>query len=381
MRGAAAFVVAAAVALGCASKGPVGSRPAATAAPAASRAPYKSAPAGRHAITIHVDSKAAQDLVAFLSLAQFRADQAKAILELPAVQLAIRDSDRTVETFERDLASAFDDEAKSAVFDLRSVRAGRARWSKLLADLDARRSELARLAADRAAALLPADRVLTTRLEVYLSFGLAGLADHLVVIGPDGTEAMIVDLARALGDSEGETVENQVERVARLVAGEAFRQAWRHYRAESPNWRRRDTSLGQLDPLFRLVAEQGPVALFHVDENFFPLSVWLKEPMKRTLAELNRFAERLVESEKELEERIAAEADLKRPEFVQRIAGPAGAFLCDGIVQVLGIDAFRAALSGGPTAFFLAYDEAVEKGRGLIPLSEVVRARLAAARR
>lgn len=377
MRNSVAFVVVAAFALGCAASGPGPAGSAATPA-AASRAPYKSPPAGKHAITIHVDSRAAQDLVAFLSLPQFRADQAKAILEIPAVQLAIRDSDRTIETFERDLASAFDEEEKSAVFDLRSVRAGRARWSKLLTDLEARRAELARLAAERAAALLPADRVLTTRLEVYLSFGLAGLADHLVVIGPDGTEAMIVDLARALGDSEGETVENQVERVARLIAGEAFRQAWRVYRAESPSWQRRDTSLGQLDPLFRLVSEQGPVALFHVDENFFPLSVWLKEPMKRTIAELNRFSERLVESEKELEERIAAEADLKRPEFAQRVAGPAGAFLCDGITQILGIDAFRAALAGGPTAFFRAYDEAVEKGRDLIPLSEVVRARLAA---
>ena len=377
MRNSVAFVVAGAFALGCAASGPGPAGSTATPA-AASRAPYKSAPAGKHAITIHVDSRAAQDLVAFLSLPQFRADQAKAILEIPAVQLAIRDSDRTIETFERDLASAFDEEEKSAVFDLRSVRAGRARWSKLLTDLEARRSELARLAAERAAALLPADRVLTTRLEVYLSFGLAGLADHLVVIGPDGTEAMIVDLARALGDSEGETVENQVERVARLIAGEAFRQAWRVYRAENPGWQRRDTSLGQLDPLFRLVSEQGPVALFHVDENFFPLSVWLKEPMKRTIAELNRFSERLVESEKELEERIAAEAELKRPEFAQRVAGPAGAFLCDGIVQILGIDAFRAALAGGPTAFFRAYDEAVEKGRDLIPLSEMVRARLAA---
>lgn len=380
MRNSAAFVVAAAFALGCAASGPVPTGPGSTPA-AANRAPYKSPPAGKHAITIHVDSRAAQDLVAFLSLPQFRADQAKAILEIPAVQLAIRDSDRTIETFERDLASAFDDEEKSAVFDLRSVRAGRARWSKLLTDLEARRSELARLAAERAAALLPADRVLTTRLEVYLSFGLAGLADHLVVIGPDGTEAMIVDLARALGDSEGETVENQVERVARLIAGEAFRQAWRVYRADSPSWQRRDTSLGQLDPLFRLVVEQGPIALFHVDENFFPLSVWLKEPMKRTIAELNRFSERLVESEKELEERIAAEADLKRPEFAQRVAGPAGAFLCDGIIQILGIDAFRAALAGGPTAFFRAYGEAVEKGRDLIPLSEVVRARLAATAR
>ncbi|HVE65271.1 MAG TPA: hypothetical protein VNC59_01725 [Thermoanaerobaculia bacterium] len=376
----AAVVLLGALTLGCAADGLEPTGPAARAG-ATSRAPYKAPPAGNHSIEIQVDSKAAQDLVAFLSLPHFRADQAKAITELPAVRLAIQDSGRTLETFERDLAAAFDEEEKSAVFDLRTVRAGRARWSRLLTDLEARRTEVARLAALRAAALLPSDRVLSTRLQVYLSFGLAGLADHLVVITPRGDEVMIVDLARALGDSEAETVENQVERVARLVAGEAFRQAWRLYRAESPNWARRDTRLGELDPLFRLVAEQGPVALFHVDENFYPLSVWLKEPMKRTIAELNRFAERLVESEKELEERIAVEGDLKRPEFAQRVAGPAGAFLCDGIIQTLGIDAFRAALAGGPTAFFAAYGQAVEKSRDLVPLSDVVQARLRTAPR
>jgi len=375
-----AFLALAAATLGCASTAPGPTRPAATAA-AATRAPYKAPPAGKHTIEIKVDSKAAQDLVAFLSLPQFRVDEAKALSQLPAVRLAIQDSGRTIETFERDLASAFDEEERSAVFDLKSVRAGRMRWEKLLTDLEARRSELARLAAERAAALLPADRPISTRLRVFLSFGLAGLADHLVVIAPDGDEVMIVDLARALGDSEAETVENQVERVARLIAGEAFRQAWRLYRAQSPNWARRDSTLGQLDALFRLVTEQGPVALFHVDENFFPLSVWLKEPMKRSIAELNRFAERLVESEKEIEERMTVAADLRRPEFAQRVAGPAGAFLCDGIIQTLGLDTFRAALAGGPTAFFVAYGEAVQKSRDLIPLSDRIRARLTASPR
>ncbi len=371
-----AFLLLATATLGCASTAPVPTSPGATAA--STRAPYKAPPAGKHSIAIQVDSRAAQDLVAFLSLPQFRAEDAKALSALPAVRLAIQDSGRTSETFEQDLASAFDEEERNTVFDLKSVRAGRTRWAKLLTDLEARRSDLGRLAAERAAALLPADRLISTRLRVFLSFGLAGLADHLVVVGPDGNEVMIVDLARALGDSEAETVENQVERVARLIAGEAFRQAWRLYRAESPSWTRRDPTLGQLDPLFRLATEQGPVALFHVDENFFPLSVWLKEPMKRSIAELNRFAERLVESEKEIEERMTVAADLRRPEFAQRIAGPAGAFLCDGIIQTLGLDAFRAALAGGPAAFFAAYEEAVQKSRDLVPLSEVIRARLKA---
>jgi hypothetical protein len=99
--------------------------------------------------------------------------------------------------------------------------------------------------------------------------------------------------------------------------------------------------------------------------------------MKRSIAEVNRTAERLVESEKELEQRVALGAEIQRPDFAQRIAAPAGAFLCDGIIQNLGLDAFRAALAAGPKAFIAAYDQAQRNSRDLVPLSDVIRRRLA----
>lgn len=372
MRREALLLALAATAIGCA-----GAPESAPAVPARSRAPYEAPPAGRHSLEIHVDTRAAQELLAFLARPQFRAEEAKALEDLPAVRLALQDSGRAPDVFERDLAAAFGDETRSAVFDFHSIRAGLARWQALLSALPAREADVARMAAARAAALLPADRPIAARLQVLLTFGLAGLADHLVVVLPDGSEAMIVDLARALGDSAGESVANQIERVARLIAGEAFRQAWRAYRAGSESWTRRDPTLGQLEPLFQVVAEQGPVALFHVDENFFPLSVWLKEPMKRSMAEFNRTAERLVESEGDLEKRMTLAAEIRRVDFAQRVAGPAGAFLCDGIIQNSGLDAFRSALAAGPKAFFLAYDRAQQKSRDLVPLSPVIRDRLA----
>jgi hypothetical protein len=373
MRGRAAlFFFAAFAAVRCGSSAP----PSAGPATPKYRAPYEAPPAGRHSIEIRVDSRAAHDLFAFLTRPAFDAEEAKAIEALPAVRLSVQDSGRTLETFDHDLAAAFDEQARSGVFDLHPIRAGRARWEGLLAALPSREADLARMAAERAAALLPADRSVSARLQVLLSFGLAGLADHLVVVGPDGNEAMIVDLSRALGESASETVDNQIERLARLVAGEAFRQAWYNYRRESPAWAHRDPSLGELAPLFQLATEQGPPSLFHVDENFFPLSVWLKEPMKRSIADLNRTAERLVESEKDLEKRMALMTEIQRPEFAQRVAGPAGAFLCDGIIQNSGLDAFRAALAGGPKVFFTAYDHAQRKSRDLIPLSPVIRERL-----
>jgi len=368
---AALLLAAAALALSCA-----GSTPVPSPAPGAPRAPYEAPPAGHHTIEIRVDSRAAVEIFGFLSRNAFDAERARAIGDLPAVRMAVQDSRRTLETFERDLAAAFDEETKSVVFDLHSIRAGRQRWEGVLAAVPSREAELARMAAERAAALLPAEPPVTAHLQVYLTFGVAGLADHLVVTSADGGEAMIVDLARALGDSAGESVDNQLERVARLIAGEAFRQAWRTYRSSSPAWTAHDTSLGLLEPLLQIVGEHGPAALFHVDENFFPLSVWLKEPMKKSIAELNRTAERLVESEKELEARVALAAEIRRDDFVQRIAAPAGAFLCDGIIQNLGLDTLRAALAAGPKALFVAYDRAQRKSHDLVPLSDVIRKRL-----
>jgi hypothetical protein len=339
-------------------------------------APYEAPPAGRHVLDIQVDTSAARELLAFLSAPQFEPEGAKTLEQLPAIRLALQDSGRTPDVFESDLAAAFEEEPRGAVFDFHSIRASRARWEALLSAFPARESSLTRKVADRAAALLPGDRPVTARLQVFLSFGLAGLADHLVVVLPNGNEAMIVDLARALGETESESIENQGERVGRLVAGEAFRQGWRVYRSGSPAWTAHDSTLGQLEPLFQVAAEQGPVALFHVDENFFPLSVWLKEPMKRTMADFNRIAERLVESEKDLEQRVAVAAEIKRLDFAQRVAGPAGAFICDGIIQNSGLDAFRNALAAGPKALFAAYDAAQVKSRDLIPLSQVIRDRL-----
>jgi hypothetical protein len=107
--------------------------------------------------------------------------------------------------------------------------------------------------------------------------------------------------------------------------------------------------------------------------------VWLKEPMKASLDELNRVADRLVSTEGDLDSRMGIAAEINRPEFASRVAGPAGAFLADGMIQTLGLDAYRAALSGGPRAFFETYDRASQqKGRALIPLGKAIRDRLAA---
>jgi hypothetical protein len=164
------------------------------------------------------------------------------------------------------------------------------------------------------------------------------------------------------------------------MAAQAYQRAWAEYRAGSPAWQKRDPSMGQLEPLLKRVAEAGPVAIYNVDENFFPLSVWLKRAMRDDIDELNRVADRLVASGGELDARMAMAAEIQKPEFISSVAAPAGTFLSDGILQVLGLEAYRAALAGGPRAFFEAYERASQgKGSGLGPLGKAIRAQLAAA--
>jgi hypothetical protein len=236
-----------------------------------------------------------------------------------------------------------------------------------------------RLCASRAAALLPGDRPIQAKLVVFITFGLAGLADHMAVRIPDGTPAILVDLARVLGEAEPDPASNQVSRLVRLISGEAYRQAWAAYRSGSPAWKSPLPALGSLDPLVRNTAETGPIAIFTIEDSFFPLSTWLKEPMQRSMNELNRMGERLLEAENDLDIRIALTAEVKRPDFIRRVAAPAGAYMEDGIVQAFGIDGLRGALAAGPLGFFQEYERATQRDRDLPPLARAIVERLAAA--
>ena len=338
-------------------------------------APYEAAPAAAHAIELHIDVRAAREILESLSRPRWDPQDAKLLEDLPAVRLAIQDSTRTPEVFERDFAAAFDEKSRAAVFDFHTIRQERDRWRVLLEAVVSREKDLVRMAARRAAALLPGDRAVSAKVQVYFSFGLAGLADHLVLASSGGQDIMVVDLARALGEATGEPLDSQISRLARLAAGEAFRQAWAIYRRDSPVWRAR-ADVAPIDLLLLSVAEAGPAAVFAVDENFFPLSVWLKAPMKRTIEELNRRAERFARAHENLEERVELTTELKRPEFVRQLAGPSGAYLVDAIVQASGLNALRAALQDGPRAFFHAYEKACQADKSLVPLTHAILERL-----
>ena len=369
----AALLVAAAAVSACAGRA---SPRAGAASPVGAKAPYDAPPAGAHTITIAVDSAPAREILASLSRPRIDASDVKVLEDMPVVRIAIQDSGRPAETFERDFAAAFEEGARPAVFDFQSVRAARERWKVLLDGLTSREGDLSRLSARRAAALLPSEPVVSVNVAVAFTFGLSGLGDHLVGRNAVGRDIVVVDLARALGDSGGDTVDAHIARLSRLIAGEAFRQAWAKYRQAAAGWTAPDPSLGDEAPLLVATAEGGPVSLYSLDENFFPTHVWLKEPMRHAIDEFNRRADRFAEARDNLERRMDLLAESRRPDFKARIAGPAGAFMTDGIVEVSGIEALRAALARGPRAFFQAYDRATQSNAELIPLAKSVRDRL-----
>jgi hypothetical protein len=342
----------------------------------APRAPYDAPPAAPHGIDVQIDTRAAREILESLSRPRVDPQDARLLEDLPAVRLAIQDSARTPDAFERDFAAAFEEKTRTSVFDFRAIRQERDRWKVLLDAVVSREKDLVRLAQQRAAALLPGDRAVNVKVRVYLTFGLAGLADHLVLPSSGGQDTMVIDLARALGEAQGEPLESLVSRLARLVGGEAFRQAWAIYRRDNPAWAHGQPQTAPIDLLLSAVAEAGPAAVFAVDENFFPLSVWLKVPMKRTLDELNRRAERLGQAQDNLEARMELTTEVRRSEFQRQVAGPAGAFLADAIIQTSGLGALRESLQKGPKAFFQAYEKACQLDRSLVPLSHVIRERL-----
>jgi hypothetical protein len=344
----------------------------------APRAPYDAPPGAAHSISIRIDGIAAQEILAALDRPRFQLSDVKRIEDLTAVRIAIEDSGRPAEIFEHDFAAAFDEQTRTSVFDFRSIRQARDKWQPLTSAIAARQEDITRIASRRAAAVLPTDKTVAANLRVVLVFGLAGLSDHLVVRrGED--ETMVVDLARALG--EGEALDSQVSRLARLIAGVAFSQAWDIYRSQSPAWKSVDPTLGSLEPLLKAVAVAGPMSLYTIDENFFPVSVWLRDPMRRALDELNRRAERLAESRENLEQRMELSAEMHKPDFIRRVAAPEGAFIADAVAQHAGVEGLRSALAQGPRALFEAYDQASQVDKELVPLSKVIRQQIGVVRK
>jgi hypothetical protein len=371
-----AVLLLALAALRCASAAPPASPAVAPSVPLPGKTPFDTAPAAAHEIRIAIDASAAREILGTLARPRFDMGDAKVLEGMLPISLSIKDSGRTEEIFEHDLAAAWDPESRTAVFDFATIRRERERWEVVLAAVESGKRELEADAARRVAALLPGDRPVSSKLQAFMTFGLAGLADHVTVATPGAEVAILIDLGRALGEAESGPAKNQITRLVRLVAGESYRQAWATYREGNPAWSRPMSGLGPLEPLVRVVGEAGPVAMFGIEDSFFPLSTWLKEPMQRSVNELNRMGDRLLESEADLDTRLSLTGEIKRADFRRRVAGPAGAFMEDGIIQAFGVDSMRKTLAEGPLAFFREYDRASKQVKELPPLSKAILERL-----
>src|SRR5262249_15666891 len=97
------------VAAGCATTAPP---PGPAPGRSTARAPYDAPAASKADITIDLDERAARSILALLSKDHFDPVEAKLLEVLPAVKVAIRESNRGSETFERDLAASFDEQTR-----------------------------------------------------------------------------------------------------------------------------------------------------------------------------------------------------------------------------------------------------------------------------
>ena len=237
MRRIAASAVVA-VWLSACSSGPAPQAPAA-AAPVGNKAPFSAPPAGRHEIHVSLDTKAAREILGALSRPRYESTDVKILEDMLPISLAIKDSGRSDEVFQRDFAAAFDPDVRTAVFDFATIRRDRDRWAVLLDAVSSRQQEIERACASRAASLLPGDHSVSVKIDAFITFGLAGLADHMIVTTPDGVPAIIVDLSRVLGEGDADPATDQISRLVRLISQEAYRQAWSSTAARATHGRPR----------------------------------------------------------------------------------------------------------------------------------------------
>jgi hypothetical protein len=340
------------------------------------RAPYDAAAVSPHRFSVTLDFKAARQILDALSLEKPKAGDASALLALPAVRRQIEESGKEDSRWMEDFNGAFAAESRPQTFDLRSVRMDRDRWNLVLTSLEQHADRLARLSERRAAALLPAELPVQESAAVQLTFGLPGIADHLVFgAGATGGIVVLVDVARALAAAGPSSLPQGEDSFARLVAAEIFRPAWDAVRSRAAGWKGSET--GPADPLARVTATLAPVWLYSYDPDFFPLSEWLHDPMVRAADAFNEEADLLLDPKTELARRAEIVARLERRSLQNDLALAAGPFFADAIYQVLGRDELMKALSSGPFAFLEAYDRAAAR-KHLPPLSHRLKERLKA---
>jgi hypothetical protein len=344
-------------------------------APAFGNAPYEAEPAGPEKIRVHIDFAAVEQILDALSAAKPKPGDASALRALPAVRDQITESGKDASDWDRDFANAFSEDSRPSSFDLRSIRLDRDRWRVALAGLHDDGDKIARLAARRAAALLPGDAPVELDSDVELTFAMAGLEDHAVARTGENRIRILIDVGHTVSTSTGDSPAERSDALARLIAGETFRAAWDRYRAASPGWQKAAGSA--LEPLARAVTVAAPVALFAFDRNFYPLAQWLHDPMIRGIDALNHAAAGLLDPKTDLAVKAETLTALRRPGLRGDPAIGAGAFLADGVFQQLGHAELVRALAAGPTGLFEAYIRASGKGSNLPPLSEALRKHIA----
>ncbi len=337
-------------------------------------APYDSPAPPPPRVTVRVDTSAAEQILEALTPEKPRPGDATALEGTSGIRRQIAESGKGESVWVEDFGASFLPESRPASFDLRSVRLDRERWKTCLEGLRLDADAIARSAARRAEALLPADVPIAFTAEIDVTFALAGIEDHVLFPEGEHKAVVLIDLGRAISSNPGNPRAETAETISRLAAAETFRAAWDVYRRLSPAWQRPDE--GPSGPLVRAVAVVAPIALFAFDHNFFPLSRWLHEDMIRAIDALNQEAAMLGDPKTDLGKRAEMLAGLRRPGLRPDAALSAGAFLADGVFQASGRQALVDALAAGPPGLLSAYAEAAAgKKSGLPPLSPKLRPR------
>jgi hypothetical protein len=227
----------------------------------------------------------------------------------------------------------------------------------------------------RIASLLPTGTPVTESFVVVPFLGVSGFAEVATV--RDGDRLVLsADLPRLTGDLASAPMPREVVlKLLRAASAEGWRTLFDAHVRKAPAWP--DEKTADFDTLLARTIAEGPMTLFLIPDDFFPIVPLLEEPIVRAYARWNRAADVLLEGKKKESERQELLLNAGKGDFWSHYPAIVGVQMTDALLRLAGREKYLSALAGGPRAVVSLYLE-VTKGKRLPELSKSARKALEA---
>ena len=326
-----------------------------------------------HDLAMRVETTLARDLVTVLEGGTEAPEALRRLRASPIVGKALEAEKNSPEQFFGRLVGATAG-VTDRIFTPLAASTGPLR--ALLDAFDVDGKPAASILGKRIALLLPPEPALKVRMTVVPFFGISAFREIVPV--RDGDDLwLFADLALVL--EGGATPSPKRETILKSLRGAAA-EGWRALfdaGGRGKGWE--EPKAPGFTALLRQTVLEGPLTLFLVPDDFFPLDVVLAEPIARAFDRWNRAVALLTDPKRGDRDRAAVLVEGRRGEFWGRFPAVAGLQMSDALLRLAGREAFLAALAAGPREVASLYVAATKKER-LPQIGREARRELEAAR-